>query len=77
VKSKQASTHITISVPLELKREMQQRPEINWSRIAAKAFEKRLEAERVLGLFAEPDISEEEAIQRGLRLKHKAVQRAK
>jgi len=56
---------------------MQRRPEINWSRIAAMAFEKRLEVERVLGLFAESDITEDEAIQRGLRLKHKAIQRAK
>jgi len=68
---------MTISVPLDLKRQMQRRPEINWSRIAAMAFEKRLEVERVLGLFAESDITEDEAIQRGLRLKHKAIQRAK
>lgn len=69
-------THMTITVPVELKREMEKHSEINWSRTAAKAFEKRLEAEKVLGAFAEPEISEEEAIRRGLNLRHKLLEKA-
>ncbi len=54
---------------------MEKHSEINWSRTAAKAFEKRLEAEKVLGAFAEPEISEEEAIRRGLNLRHKLLEK--
>jgi hypothetical protein len=77
MKSKETTTHMTITVPVELKREMETRAEINWSRVAVKAFDRRLKAEKMLGLFAEEDITEEEAIQRGLRLRHKLIQRAK
>jgi predicted dinucleotide-binding enzyme len=75
MKSKKATTHMTITVPVELKREMEEHGEINWSRTATKAFEKRLEAEKVLGAFAEPGISEEEAIQRGMDLRHKLLEK--
>lgn len=77
MKSKEESTHMTITVPVALKREMETRSEINWSRVAAKAFQRRIEAERVLQRFAEPDVTEEEAIERGLRIRHrqKALQR--
>jgi hypothetical protein len=54
---------------------MEKHSEINWSRTAAKAFEKRLEAEKELGAFAEPEISEEEAIRRGLNLRHKLLEK--
>ena len=68
---------MTITVPLDLKREMQEHHEINWSRIATKAFQGRLEAEKVLGLFVEPEISDEEAIQRGLKLRHKLLEKTR
>ena len=77
MKSKQTTTHMTITVPLDLKREMEEHPEINWSRIATKAFQRRLEAEKVLGLFAEPKISDEEAIRRGLKLRHKLLEKTR
>jgi post-segregation antitoxin (ccd killing protein) len=73
VKSKEAMTHMTITVPVELKREMEKRPEINWSRTATKAFEKRIEAEKTLEAFAEPGITEDEAIARGVNLRHKLL----
>jgi hypothetical protein len=75
MKSKEATTHMTITVPVVLKREMVKHGEINWSRTATKAFEKRLEAEKVLGVFAEPGISEEEAIERGISLRHKLLEK--
>lgn len=75
MKSKKKSTHMTITVPIDLKHEMSQLPEINWSRVASVAFQKRIEAERFLGQFAEPGITEEEAIKRGLRLRHKLLEK--
>ena len=75
MKTKEATTHMTITVPMKLKREMEKHGEINWSRTATKAFEKRLESEKVLGAFAEPGISEEEAIRRGLSLRHKLLEK--
>jgi post-segregation antitoxin (ccd killing protein) len=75
MKSKEKATHMTITVPEDLKRQMVKLPEINWSRVASKAFQRRLEAEKALGLFAEPGITEEEAIQRGLRLRHRLLER--
>ena len=74
MKSNETTTHMTITVPVKLKREMEKHHEINWSRIATKSFERRLEAEKVLGAFTEPDISEDEAIERGLRLRHKLLE---
>jgi hypothetical protein len=75
MKTKEATAHMTITVPVRLKREMERHGEINWSRTATKAFERRLEAEKMLGAFAEPGISEEEAIQRGLNLRHKLLEK--
>jgi hypothetical protein len=75
MKSKEPTTHMTITVPVALKREMEKHVEINWSRTATKAFEKRLEAEKVLGVFAEPGITEEEAIERGINLRHKLLEK--
>ena len=75
VTSKVTMTHMSISVRAELKREMAKHPEINWSRTASKAFETRLEAEKLLEAFAEPGISEEEAIRRGINFRHKLLQK--
>ncbi len=75
MKSKDATTHMTITVPVALKREMEKHGEINWSRTATKAFEKRIEAVKLLGAFPEPGISEEEAIERGISLRNKLLEK--
>lgn len=71
MKSTQKSIHMTITVPVEIKRKMENNSEINWSRVATKAFQQRLESEQILEQFSEPDLSEEEVIQRVLRIRHK------
>lgn len=63
---------MTISLPASLKAKMESHEEINWSGVAAKAFARQLRAQEVLEEFGEEGVSEEEAIQRGLRLRHRA-----
>lgn len=62
---------MSISVPATLKAKMEKHQEINWSGVAAKAFDRQLRAQEVLEQFREEGVSEEEAIERGLRLRHK------
>ncbi len=69
--------HMTITVPASLKREMDKHDQINWSAVATKGFQKRVEAEKILERFVETGISEEEAIRRGLRIEGKLSQRVR
>ena len=62
---------INLTIPSELKRRMRKHEEINWSGVAAKAFERQLRAQEILDRFREEGVSEEEAVQRGLRLRHR------
>lgn len=39
------TTRMCISVPLDLKRAMVRYPRVNWSRVAARAFQARVDAE--------------------------------
>lgn len=71
MKRKEKSKPMSISVPASIKAEMGKHSEINWSGVAAKAFVRQLRAQEVLEQFSEEGVSEEEAIQRGLRLRHK------
>lgn len=75
MKTRLKTERMTITVPVSLKRQMGKRAEINWSAVASKAFERHLEAQRVVELFAEAGVSDEEAIQRGLQLRHKVVEK--
>jgi hypothetical protein len=67
-KEQAASVHFTISIPGSLKVQMGEFPEINWSGVAARAFLQQIQAQTVVRKFAERGISDEEAIERGLRL---------
>lgn len=69
--------HMTITVPASLKREMDRHNQINWSAVATKGFQRRIEAEKILEKFAETGISEEEAIHRGLRIEGRLSQRVR
>jgi hypothetical protein len=66
---------MNISVPLSLKRRMEKHPEINWSGVACRTFERQLQAQGVLDQLAEEGVSEEEAVERALRVQraHKVV----
>lgn len=67
--------HMTITVPVSLKREMDKHDQINWSAVATKGFQKRIEAEKILEKFVETGVSEEESIRRGSRIEGKLSQR--
>lgn len=70
MKRKEKTEHMNISVPLSLKRRMEKHPEINWSGVASKTFERQLQAQDVLDQLAEKGVSEEEAVERALRVQH-------
>ncbi len=61
---------MSISVPAALKKELKKHPETNWSRVATKAFERQLQAEKLLERFAEPGLSDEEILRRALAVQH-------
>ena len=67
---KERSVPMNISIPVTLKRELKEHPETNWSRVATKAFERQLQAEKLLEQFAEPSLSDEEILRRALAVQH-------
>ena len=65
--------HFNITLPEELLAEMKKHPEVNWSRVAARAFERRLQAEKILRQLEEPDITDEEAARRVIKTRKKLL----
>jgi len=70
MKAKEKTVPMNISVPEGLKRRMDEHREINWSALACKTFERQVRAQEVLGQFAEEGVSEEEALERAMRIQH-------
>lgn len=67
---------VTLSVPDEMKAEMDEHPEINWSEVARQSIERKLAELRLLKTFkAESDLTEEEAIELGRELKAQMSER--
>ena len=61
--------NITLSIPDELKKEMEKFPEINWSEIARAAIKKRIEILRFFKEFTKDSIlTEEDAIRIGRKV---------
>jgi predicted CopG family antitoxin len=61
---------VTLSVPEEMKSEMDEHPEINWSEVARQSIERKLAELRFLETFkAESELTEAEAIELGRGLK--------
>jgi len=71
MKREEKMIHFNITVPEAVRKEMIDHPEINWSAVATKAFQKQLRAQEILQQFADPSVSEDEAIQRGLKIHHR------
>ena len=67
---KERTVPMNISVPATLKRELKKHPETNWSRVATKAFERQLQAEKILAQIAEPGLTDEEMLRRALGVQH-------
>ncbi|MEM3684064.1 MAG: hypothetical protein QXX17_07315 [Conexivisphaerales archaeon] len=61
---KKRKVHFNVTIPEELLSEMKKHPEVNWSRVAARAFERHIWAENLLKDIEEPGITDEEAAKR-------------
>jgi hypothetical protein len=66
---------LTLSIPDDLKKEMEEFPEINWSEIARAAIKSRIEMLKKFKAFSkESELSKEESIKIG-RMINKSVSR--
>jgi post-segregation antitoxin (ccd killing protein) len=73
VEEKKKMVHFNITIPEELYARMKEHPEVNWSRVAARAFEKHFRAEEILRLLEEPGITDEEAARRVIETRKKLL----
>jgi len=61
--------NMTLAVPKELKEEMDDFPEINWSEVARIAFKRKIEALKVLKEFSsDSEMTEQDAIELGRKV---------
>jgi len=68
--------NMTLSIPQELHKEMQQHSEIKWSDIARQAFEKKVkELHWIDKLLEKSELSEEDAERIGHKIKHEIRKR--
>jgi len=66
---------MTLAIPIELKRQMDEFPEINWSETARIAFREKVEDLRFLTEFkSKSDMTEEDALELGRKV-NKALQK--
>jgi len=70
---KKKMVRFNITIPENLHTEMKKHPEVNWSRVAAKAFERHLWAKRILEQLEEPSITDEEAARRVIKTRKKLL----
>lgn len=67
---------MTLSVPKELKKQMEAFPEINWSEVARQAFKQKIEDMDLLRKFkANSTLTEKEALTLGKELNKKLAKR--
>ena len=66
---------MTLAIPIELKRQMDEFPEINWSETARIAFKEKVDDLRFLREFkSKSDMTEKDAIELGRKV-NKALQK--
>jgi metal-responsive CopG/Arc/MetJ family transcriptional regulator len=69
---------ITLSVPEEMKKEMDERPEMNWSEIARQAIRHKLDLlDKLDIIMSKSKLTEEDAIELGRKVNKKAAARYK
>jgi len=73
VEHKKKMVHFNITIPEDLHTKMKEHPETNWSRVAARAFERQLRAEEILQQLEEPGITDEEASRRVIETRRKLL----
>ena len=67
---------MTLSVPQELKKEMEQYPEINWSVVAREAIKRKLAIlQKMNKLLAKSELTEEDAVVFGRQITKKAAKK--
>ncbi len=70
--------NMTLAVPKELKQDMDDFPEINWSEVARAAFKRKIDALRILKEFtSDSELTEEEAIELGRKVNKELKKRYK
>ena len=67
---------MTLAVPKELKKRMEEHPEINWSEVARQAFKQKiLDLEFLREFKKDSSMTEEEALKLGKELKRELAKR--
>lgn len=67
---------LTLSIPTDLKREMDAHPIINWSEVARGAIRERLESLNILNsIAAKSKLTEKDALELGRKIKHSMHER--
>ncbi len=67
---------LTLSIPPELKREMDEHPIINWSEVAREAIRDRLESLNILNsIAAKSKLTEKDALELGRKIRHSMHER--
>lgn len=70
--------NITLSIPEELKKEMEKFPEINWSEVARNSIKQKISQLNFLrGFRMESDISPDDALKLGREISHLLIKRYK
>lgn len=68
--------NITLAVPQELKKEMDNHPELNWSEVARQAIRQRLQLlKRMDQLLAKSKLTEKDAVEIGRKVKRGLAKR--
>jgi hypothetical protein len=67
---------MTLAIPIELKHKLEEFPEINWSAVARQAFIQKIKDLEFLRQFkAESEMTEEEALKLGKKLRKQIAQK--
>ncbi len=71
-----AMTTMTLSIPSELKKKLEEFPEINWSEVARQAFMQKVKDLEFLKHFkSESEMTEEEALRLGKQVRKKLAEK--
>jgi len=71
-----AMVSMTLSIPDEMKAEMDEHPEINWSEVARQSIDRKLAELEILEEFKrESELTEDEAVELGRRLNDRLAKR--
>jgi hypothetical protein len=68
---------MTLSIPEDMREQMEEHPEINWSEVARQSFDEKLHELEILESFkADSELTEEDAIELGRKLNADLAERS-